>query len=96
MSMTIDRVGYSEPIQPGRRPGAGEAVNQTEKPVSITLSPEAKEKSELYQAIKVVSAASDVRLERIQELKQKINDPSYLNEKIISATADKIMDFFGF
>ncbi|MDR3166849.1 MAG: flagellar biosynthesis anti-sigma factor FlgM [Treponema sp.] len=93
--MTIDRIGYSEPIQPGKKPGRGEPVNKEAKSDSITLSSEAMEKSELYQAIKIVSVASDIRLERIEELKQKINDPLYLNETTINATADKIMDFFG-
>jgi negative regulator of flagellin synthesis FlgM len=95
MNMKIDRIGYSEPIQPGKKPGRGEPVNQTTESDSITLSPEAREKSELYQAIKAVSVASDMRLDRIEEIKQRINDPSYINERIISATADKIMDVFG-
>jgi negative regulator of flagellin synthesis FlgM len=93
--MMIDRIGYLEPIQPGKQPGRGEPVNQNVKSDSITLSSEAVEKSELYHAIKAASAVSDVRLERIEELKQKINDPSYIDDKIISATADKIMDAFG-
>lgn len=53
------------------------------------------EKSELYQAIELVSSASDVRTSRIAELKAKINDPSYINDTIIQATADRIMDVFG-
>ncbi|MDR0718750.1 MAG: flagellar biosynthesis anti-sigma factor FlgM [Treponema sp.] len=40
-------------------------------------------------------AAADVRAERIQEMKSKINDPSYINETILKATADKIMDVWG-
>jgi negative regulator of flagellin synthesis FlgM len=62
---------------------------------SISLSQEAVEKGELYRANELVASASDVRLDRIAELKQKINDPSYINETIINATADKIMDAFG-
>jgi negative regulator of flagellin synthesis FlgM len=93
--MMIDRIGFSEPIQPGKKPGRGEPLNQNPKSDSITLSSEAMEKSELYQVIKVVSGTSDIRPERIEELKQKINDPSYINERIINATADKIMDAFG-
>jgi negative regulator of flagellin synthesis FlgM len=93
--MMIDKIGFSEPIQPGKRPGRGEPLNPNAKSDSITLSAEAMEKSELYQVIKVVSGTSDIRSERIEELKQKINDPSYINEKIINATADKIMDAFG-
>jgi negative regulator of flagellin synthesis FlgM len=92
--MTINRIGYLEPIQPGKQPGRGDPVQKT-KSDSITLSSEAVEKSELYHAMRAASSAPDIRLERIEELRQKINDPSYINEKIINATADKIMDALG-
>jgi negative regulator of flagellin synthesis FlgM len=93
--MTIDRIGPIDPIQPGKKPGQTTRINQTEKSDSINLSSEAVEKGELYQTIELVSAASDLRMDRVAELKQKINDPSYINETIIRATADKIMDVFG-
>jgi negative regulator of flagellin synthesis FlgM len=94
--MTIDRIGSPEPIQPGKRPGQNSRVRETEKSDSISLSSEAIEKAELYRAIELISSAPDIREDRIAELKQKINDPSYLNEQIINDTADKIMDVFGF
>jgi negative regulator of flagellin synthesis FlgM len=93
--MTIDRIGSIDPIQPGKKPGQTGRVSQTEKSDSIAFSSEAKEKGELYQAIELVSAASDVRMDRIAELKERINDPSYLNDTIINATADKILEAFG-
>jgi negative regulator of flagellin synthesis FlgM len=94
--MTIDRIGPIDPIPPGKKPGQNNRINQIEQSDSIDLSSEAVEKGELYQAIELVSAASDVRSDRVAELKQKINDPSYLNDAIIRATADKILDVFGF
>ncbi|MFA6508565.1 MAG: flagellar biosynthesis anti-sigma factor FlgM [Treponemataceae bacterium] len=45
--------------------------------------------------MELVSSADDVRADRIAELKQKINDPSYINDKLISDTADRIMTAFG-
>jgi negative regulator of flagellin synthesis FlgM len=95
MSMTIDRVGSIDPIQPGRKSGRSSQASPAAKADSIALSSEAVEKGELYQAKEMVFSASDVRLERIAELKEKINDPSYINDTIINATADKIMDAFG-
>ncbi|MDR2796893.1 MAG: flagellar biosynthesis anti-sigma factor FlgM [Treponema sp.] len=89
--MTIDRIGSINPIASGKY----EWNNQTNRTVqtdSISLSPEAVERSELYRAHELVASASDVRLDRIAELKQKIADPSYINDTIIQATADKIMD----
>jgi negative regulator of flagellin synthesis FlgM len=94
--MTIDRIGPIDPIQPGKKPGQDSRIVRTEKSDSIDLSSEAVEKGELYQTIELVSTSSDVRMDRVAELKQKINDPSYLNDAIITATADKILDVFGF
>jgi negative regulator of flagellin synthesis FlgM len=93
--MTIDRIGPPEPIQPGKKPGRSEYIRASGEPDSISLSSEAKEKSELYQVVELVSSAPDVRLDRIAELKEKINDPGYLDDRIINATADKIMESFG-
>ncbi|MDR3144780.1 MAG: flagellar biosynthesis anti-sigma factor FlgM [Treponema sp.] len=94
--MTIDRIGPLDPIQSGKKPGQDSRIARTEKSDSIDLSSEAVEKGELYQAIELVSTASDVRADRVAELKRKIDDPSYLNEAVITATADKILDVFGF
>jgi negative regulator of flagellin synthesis FlgM len=95
--MTVDRIGFTEPIQPGKKTGRNEPVSQGKNSDSISLSSEALEKSELYRAIEVVAAAApDVRADRIAELKAKINDPSYINDRIMNATADKILESFGF
>jgi negative regulator of flagellin synthesis FlgM len=96
MSMTIDRIGSIDHIQAGRKSGQSNRAGPSEKADSISLSSEALEKSELYQAIEMVSVAADVRADRVAALKQKINDPSYINDTIIRATADKIMNVFGF
>jgi negative regulator of flagellin synthesis FlgM len=95
MNMTIDRISSIEPITSGKKTGTVGRASPAEKRDSIALSSEAMEKSELYQAIELVSSAPDVRASRVAELKAKINDPSYINDTIIQATADKIMDVFG-
>lgn len=93
--MTIDRVGNINHIQQGKNAGWNNQTNRPAEADSIALSQEAKEKGELYRAIELVSAAPDARAERIAELKKKINDPNYINEAILRATADRIMDAFG-
>ena len=93
--MTIDRIGPTESIQPGNKPGSNSRVNGSQSSDSIALSSEALEKGDFYQAVEMVSTASDVRMDRIAELKRKINDPSYINDTIIQGTADKIMEAFG-
>ena len=95
MSMTVNGIGPLEPIQPGKKPGRGGPVNQSEKTDSISLSPEAREQSELLRVKDLIMAAPDVRADRIAEMKKKVNDPSYISETLLKATADKIMDAWG-
>ena len=42
--------------------------------------------------MEMAASAPDLRAERIEELKAKINDPAYLNSEVIAATADKLID----
>jgi len=96
MSMTIDRIGNIDPIQPGKKPGQTGPAKGAPNADSINISSEALAKSELHRIQELVAAAPDTRAEKIAELKAKINDPSYLSDKVISATADNIIDaLFG-
>ena len=94
--MTIDRIGSIDPIQPGKRPGQTGQVRATQGADSIDISSEAHEKAELYRIQKLAAAAEDIRAERVAELKQKINDPAYINDTVVNATANNIIDaLFG-
>jgi negative regulator of flagellin synthesis FlgM len=93
--MTIGRVDSIEPMPSGKKPGRSGQVSQSEKTDSISLSSEARERAEVYQVKELIMAAPDVRADRIAEMKKKINDPSYINETILKATADKILDVWG-
>ena len=90
--MTVDRIGPIEPLQPGKKPGRAESVRGSDRTDSINLSSEALEKSEKYQVVELIRSAQETSEARIVELREKINDPSYINEQIVKATADKIMD----
>ena len=94
--MTIDRIGTIEPIQPGKKPGQTGQVRGSPNADSISISSEAQAKAEQLRAQELVAAATEVRMEKVAELKNKIDDPSYINDKVISATADKLIDaLFG-
>ena len=90
--MTIDRIGYIDPIQPGKKAGGANQVRETHRADSISISSEAVAKAEFYWAMDLVAAAPDVRIDKIEALKAKINDPAYLNSETIAATADKLID----
>ena len=94
--MTIDRIGSIDPIQPGKKPGRANQVNESPNTDSISISSEARDKAELYRIREMAAAAPQIRADRVAELREKINDPSYINDKVINATADKLIDaLFG-
>ena len=90
--MTVDRIGHIEPLQPGKKPGKAESVRGSDRTDSINLSSEALEKAEKYQVVELIKSAQETDEARIVELREKINDPSYINDQIVAATADKIID----
>jgi len=89
--MTVHSIGHVEPIPPGKRPGRSEQVGGTDRTDSISLSTEAKEKAERYQVLELIKSAPELDEARIAELRQKIDDPAYINDKVVNATADKIL-----
>jgi negative regulator of flagellin synthesis FlgM len=89
--MTIDRIGHLEPISPNRKSGRSERTGGTEKADTINLSAQAMEQAERYQVLELIKSAPDVDEARIVELRQKLDDPSYMNEQVIKATADNIL-----
>ena len=94
--MRIDGISSIDPIQPEKKTERTGRVNDSPKTDSISISSEAARKAELYRIRELVASAPDVRMDRVEELKAKINDPSYINETVVNGTADKIIDaFFG-
>lgn len=91
--MMIERIGPVDPVKQPQRTAKTESVRAEGD--SVALSSEALEKGDLFRAVELVSSAPDARTDRIEELKRKIADPAYINETIVSATADRIMDAFG-
>jgi negative regulator of flagellin synthesis FlgM len=90
--MTVDRIGHIEPLQPGKKPGRTESVRESDRTDSIDLSSEAIAKAEKYQIVELIKSTDETDEARILELREKINDPSYINEQIVKTTADKIID----
>jgi len=92
MSMTVNRIGHLEPIPPGKKPGRNEQVGGENRADSIDLSAEAVEQAERYQVLELIKSAPELDDTKIAELRQKIDDPAYINEKVINATAENILN----
>ena len=93
--MTISRIGQLEPIQPGKKPGWNDPVGGNNTSDSITLSPEAKQRAEMHNVMELIKSAPELDEARIVELRQKINDPGYINDTVINITAERIISALG-
>ncbi len=94
--MTIERIGSPDPIQPSNKTTKSAPTRVRSDGDSVAVSSEAKEKGELLRVMDMVSSAQEIRSDRVEAVKAKLNDPNYINETVIRETADKIATLFGF
>lgn len=93
--MTIEGLGPVDPVSKYNKTEKPEKTAKSEKKDSINVSAEAKSMGELYKAAESVKASPDIRQDRIDEVKEKLKDPSYINDRVIETVADNIMDMFN-
>jgi negative regulator of flagellin synthesis FlgM len=94
--MIIDRLNSVDPIRDPQKPSPGSKAEKARGGDSVSISSDATQKAELYKTLELAKAAPDVRADRVAELKAKINDASYIDDAVVSITADKIIDqLFG-
>ena len=93
--MMVGRIGQLDPVQPENRLGKSEKFRGGDRADSIDVSQKAREKAEVYQVVELIKSAPELDDIQIAALREKINDPAYLNARTINATADRIMDAFG-
>lgn len=92
--MTIEGLGPVDPISKYNKTEKTSRPNKAEKSDSITVSEEAKNMGELYKAAESIKSSPDVRQDKIAEIKEKLKDPSYIDNKVIESVADSIMEMF--
>ena len=93
--MTIDKLG---PIDSISKYNKTEKVSRPEKKDasdSISFSEEAKSKGEIYKATEEAKLAPEVRMDRVEEVRKKLQDPSYIDDKVVESVAESVMDLFG-
>jgi negative regulator of flagellin synthesis FlgM len=92
--MTIDRIGPLDPVS---------KFNKTERTIrpadglgkdSIDVSNEAKSKAEMLRVLEEVRLAPDIREDRVAEIKRKLEDPNYINDKVVESVAESVMQLF--
>lgn len=93
----IDKIGGVNPlnnVQNTRHVNGSDSVSSGSD--SISVSNEAKEAAEVYYMKEVAADTPDVRADRVAEVREKIKNPSYLNDAVIGSAADRFMANLGF
>ncbi len=92
--MTIDRLGPVDPVSKYNQADKASRTARNSETDSIDVSEEAKSKAELYRALESVKMSPDIREDRVAEIKKKLEDPNYINDRVIDTVADRILDMF--
>jgi len=90
--MTIDGIGPLDHISKLNKANNAQQHSNVKKTDSVNVSQEAKDRAEVYNAIEQAKNAPDIREDRVQEVKAKLEDPSYIDDKVIETVADKLID----
>ena len=92
--MTVDRVSFPDPVPRPKKTERPARAEKTTAADSINVSVSAKEKAEIYNAAEVAKSSPDLRMDRIEEVRRKLDDPNYITDKVISELADRLMEVF--
>ena len=93
--MTVERIGPLDPasnVKKAEKPSKPKTKSDVD---SINVSQEARSKSEVFKALETAKTAPDVRVDRVEEVKRKLQDPSYPSQEVIEKAAEEILKSFG-
>lgn len=93
--MTINKLGGVDPVAKYNKAAKTTKLVKKEEKDSINVSDQAKKTAELYKAAEIAKSASEVRMDRVAEVKTKLEDPNYIDNLVLESVADKIMEQFG-
>ena len=91
--MTVERVNVPDPISKYNKSNKVQKTKKDAQKDSISFSEDAKSKGEIYKATESVKMSPDVRMSRVEEIKKKLEDPTYLTQKVIEDLAEKLMEY---
>ena len=94
--MTIDRLGPVDPVGKYNKTSKPAKVAKQAPADSIAFSEEARRSAALQQTADIVRSTPDIRMDRVEEVKAKLQDPNYIDNVVMEAVADRLMeDVFG-
>ncbi len=95
--MVIDKIGTINNIVEPKKSSPSASAKVAKKNDSILISSEGKKAAEVSKISHVVKASSDIRTERVTEIKQQIAQGAYNFDKpeILEMVADRIASFLA-
>ncbi|HUI71219.1 MAG TPA: flagellar biosynthesis anti-sigma factor FlgM [Spirochaetia bacterium] len=93
--MTVERIGPLDPTSNVKKSEKPSRLKTKSDVDSINVSQEARSKAEVLKATEAARTAPDIRMDRVEEVKRKLQDPSYPSEEIIEKVADEVLKTFG-
>jgi len=90
--MVIDKIGNINNIIEPKKSGPVSSSKETKKKDSVQISSEAKSAAEVAKLAQTVKSAPDIRIDRVQQIKELINNGTYdfNNPDILEKVADRI------
>lgn len=92
--MTIERVGPVDPLQNLNKTKGPDKPRKSAGADSIHVSEEARSMAEVHQAKELAINAPDIRWELVEAAKKKLQDPSYISDKVVETVAERLMEYF--
>ena len=90
--MAIDRLGPVDPVAKYNRTEKAAKVERKESLDSVDVSQEALRQAAIRQVAEAVRQTPDVRMDRVEEVKAKLQDPNYINDLVVGRVADRLME----
>jgi flagellar biosynthesis anti-sigma factor FlgM len=93
--MVIDKIGNINNIVEPKKSNPVAGAKETKKKDSVQISSEAKNAAEVSKLTQIVRESSDIRVDRVKEIKEQIANGTYNFDKpeILEMVADRIANF---
>jgi negative regulator of flagellin synthesis FlgM len=93
--MVIDKIGNINNIIEPKKTKSVSGSKEIKQSDSVQISSEAKSAAETAKIAQVIQSAPDIRVDRVNELKEKIANGTYNfdDPKVLDRVADKIATF---
>ncbi|MEL3904891.1 MAG: flagellar biosynthesis anti-sigma factor FlgM [Treponemataceae bacterium] len=88
--MMIDKLKGINPVESTQKKSPIQQVYHVNDKDSITISAESQRLSEAYLAKKIAMEAPDIREDKVEEVRRKLEDPTYI-KKAIEEIANRIL-----